>query len=42
MLNPDKQTVTGLKALPKTTIAAVHGVSSSGGLGRGVASVASD
>jgi hypothetical protein len=28
MLNPDKQTVADLKALPKTTIAAVHGVSS--------------
>ena len=32
MLNTDKQTVADLKALPKTTIAAVHGVSSSGGL----------
>jgi len=32
MLNPDKQTVANLKALLKTTIAAVHGVSSSGGL----------
>lgn len=31
MLNTDKQTVADLKALPKTTIAAVHGVSSSGG-----------
>ena len=27
MLNPDKQTVADLKAQPKTTIAAVHGVS---------------
>jgi hypothetical protein len=26
MLNPDKQTVADLKALLKTTIAAVHGV----------------
>jgi len=25
MLNPDKQTVADLKALPKTTIAAMHG-----------------
>jgi hypothetical protein len=32
MLNPDKQTVANLKALLETTIAAVHGVSSSGGL----------
>jgi enoyl-CoA hydratase/carnithine racemase len=32
MLNPDKQTVANLKALLKTTIAAVHGVSSSDGL----------
>lgn len=32
MLNPDKQTVADLKALPKTTIAAAHGVGSSGGL----------
>jgi enoyl-CoA hydratase/carnithine racemase len=32
MLNPDKQIVVDLKALPKTAIAAVHGVSSSGGL----------
>jgi hypothetical protein len=31
MLNPDKQTVADLKAPPKTTIAAVHGASSSGG-----------
>jgi hypothetical protein len=36
MLNPDKQTVADLKALPKTktTIAAMHGVSSS--LSRGL------
>ena len=33
MLNPDKQWVADLKALPKTTIAALHGVCSSGGLG---------
>jgi enoyl-CoA hydratase/carnithine racemase len=32
MLNPDKQIFADLKAQPKTTIAAVHGVSSSGGL----------
>jgi enoyl-CoA hydratase/carnithine racemase len=32
MLNPDKQTDAALEAVPKPTIAAVHGVCSSGGL----------
>jgi hypothetical protein len=32
MLNPDKQPVADLRALPKTTIGAVHCVSTSGGL----------